>query len=413
MGEPGTEAATGPDGGTLPAPPARETVRARLSVCLVFLIMGATMGGWSARIPEVRREVGLGETAWGLATTASVAGDFVALAVITVLIGRVSLRRLSLAGAVLILLNAPLMGSASATAVLLAALATWGFAANLLSTPMNAQAAEVERRYGRPLLSTFHACFAFGMLGGGALGTLAAAAGVPPGTQMAAVSLLLGSLLAVSGRWLPEETGGEEDTDDTGRPRREQGEERLAARLRRRLTPQLALLAAIAFLDSFAEGAAGQWSAIYAADFLGTGEAVAAAIYTGLTATAAFTRLVGDRLTGRLGHRLLLRVSLLTAAAGMGAALVWPHPAVALAGFAVFGVGTACVLPTVFALAGRQPGLSAGEGVSVAVIGQWPGLLLAGPLVGLLAGVWDLRIALLSLVAAALAAALLAGRVVE
>ncbi|PJE95370.1 MFS transporter [Streptomyces carminius] len=412
MSEPGTEAATGPDGRTPPAPPARETVRARLSVCLVFLIMGATMGGWSARIPEVRREVGLGEAAWGLATTASVVGDFVALAVITVLIGRVSLRRLSLAGAVLILLNAPLMGSASATAVLLAALATWGFAANLLSTPMNAQAAEVERRYGRPLLSTFHACFAFGMLGGGALGTLAAATGVPPGTQMAAVSLLLGGLLAASGRWLPEEAEG---TDGTGRPRQGQGqgEDGLAARLRRRFTPQLALLAAIAFLDSFAEGAAGQWSAIYAADFLGTGEAVAAAIYTGLTATAAFTRLVGDRLTGRLGHRLLLRVSLLTAAAGMGVALVWPHPAVAMTGFAVFGVGTACVLPTVFALAGRQPGLSAGEGVSVAVIGQWPGLLLAGPLVGLLAGVWDLRIALLSLVAAVLAAALLAGRVVE
>ncbi|GAA2447702.1 MFS transporter [Streptomyces macrosporus] len=391
----------GPIGNTVPASPPREAVRARLSVCLVFAIMGTTVGGWSARIPEVRREVGLGEAAWGLATTASVVGDFVALAVVTVLVGRVSLRRLSLAGAALILLNAPLMASASTTAVLLANLAIWGFAASLLSTPMNAQAAEVERRYGRPLLSTFHACFSFGLLGGGALGTLAAATDVTPGTQMAVSGGLLGALLVAWGRWLPEEAS------------RPGAEGRLASRLRRRLTPQLVLLAAIAFLASYAEGAAGQWSALYATDVLGSGEAVAAAIYTGLTAAAALTRLVGDRLTGRLGHRSLLRLSLPTTALGMGVALAWPHPVVALVGFAVFGVGGACVLPTVFALAGRQPGLSPGEGVSVAIIGQWPGILLAGPCVGLLAEVWDLRAALLSLVVAVLAAALLSGRIAQ
>jgi len=177
--------------------------------------------------------------------------------------------------------------------------------------------------------------------------------------------------------------------------------------------PQLALLAAIAFLASFVEGAAGQWSALYAADFLGAGPALAAATYTGLTATTALVRLVGDRLTGRLGRRRFLRLSLLTAAFGVGIALAWPHPAVAPAGFAVLGAGIACVLPTVFALAGRQPGLSPGEGVSIAVIGQWPGFLLAGPLVGALAGVSDLRIALLTLAVAAVVAALLSGRVSE
>lgn len=317
------------------------------------------------------------------------------------LIGRVSVRRLSLAGAALILVNAPLTASASTPAALVAGLVTWGFAASLLSTPMNAQAVEVERRYGRPLLSTFHACFAFGVLGGGVLGTLAAAADVAPAAQLAFGSGLLGVPLLVSGRWLPEETTG---------PRRE---ERLADRLRRRLTPQLALLAAIAFLASFVEGAAGQWSALYAADFLGAGPALAAATYTGLTATTALVRLVGDRLTGRLGRRRFLRLSLLTAAFGVGIALAWPHPAVAPAGFAVLGAGIACVLPTVFALAGRQPGLSPGEGVSIAVIGQWPGFLLAGPLVGALAGVSDLRIALLTLAVAAVVAALLSGRVSE
>ncbi|MGJ5752551.1 hypothetical protein [Streptomyces puniciscabiei] len=68
------------------------------------------------------------------------------------------------------------------------------------------------------------------------------------------------------------------------------------------------------------------------------------------------------------------------------------------------------MLPAVIALAGRQPGVPAGEGVSVVTIGQWPGFLLAGPAVGLAAGATSLRAALLALVAAGLAATVLAGR---
>jgi hypothetical protein len=66
----------------------------------------------------------------------------------------------------------------------------------------------------------------------------------------------------------------------------------------------------------------------------------------------------------------------------------------------------------VIALAGRQPGVPPGEGVSVITIGQWPGFLLAGPAVGLLAGATSLRPALGALAVAGLAAALLSGRVV-
>jgi hypothetical protein len=54
--------------------PSREAVRARASVCLVFMITGSAVGGWSARVPEVRHAVGMGEAAWGLANTASTGG---------------------------------------------------------------------------------------------------------------------------------------------------------------------------------------------------------------------------------------------------------------------------------------------------------------------------------------------------
>jgi fucose permease len=381
-----------------PAPPSREAVRARISVCLVFTVMGSAVGGWSARVPEVRHAVGMGEAAWGLANTASTGGDLVALALVTVLIGQTGIRRMSWAGAALLLVNAPLMASASTPLALIAGLATWGFAASLLSVPMNAQAVEVERSYGRPLLSGFHACFSIAVLCGGLLGTLAAALDVGPATQMAATSLVLGACLLATGRWLPDQRPAPRAQDAQGPMRR----------IRRRVTPRLLLLAFIAFQASFIEGAVTQWSAIYAADSLGLASATAAAVYTTYAVAMAVTRLRGDRLTERLGRRGLLRLSALAAGLGAVAVVAWPHPATAFGGFALLGLGIACVTPTAFAVAGNQPGLTAGEGVSVAVAGQWPGFLLAPPVIGALAGQWSLRAALATLLLTVLGVAVAA-----
>ncbi|GAA4011228.1 MFS transporter [Streptomyces plumbiresistens] len=369
-------------------------LRPRLAVSLVFVVLGATQGGWMARIPAIRDQVGVDTARWGLLSSSSAAGDLVAIVLITVLIGRVSTRLLSLAAAAVVLLNAPVLAGASAVPALVVGLTVWGVSATFLATPVNALAVAVERHQGRPLMSGFHASYSSGVLAGGALGTLAAATGVSPGVQMAISSAVLGALLLAWARWLPEERSPAE-----GKERRRP--------VRQRFTPQLVLLAAIAFLASFVEGSASQWSSVYAADYLDAGSALGAATYTCFSVAVLVARLLGDRMVARLGRGSFVRLSLLTAA--LGAALVVARPALplAVAGFTVAGLGIACVLPALIALAGRQPGVPAGEGVSVITIGQWPGFLMAGPAVGLLAGAASLRAALVALVVAAAGAAVL------
>ncbi|MEV5434153.1 hypothetical protein [Streptomyces sp. NPDC052701] len=88
-----------------------------------------------------------------------------------------------------------------------------------------------------------------------------------------------------------------------------------------------------------------------------------------------------------------------------------PHPATAFGGFALLGLGVAYVTPTAFAVAGNQPGLTAGEGMPVAVVGQWPGFLLVPPVIGAPAGRWSLRAAPATLLLAVLGMAV-AARVV-
>ncbi|PAZ12257.1 MFS transporter [Streptomyces sp. SA15] len=372
----------------------RSGLRPRLAVSLVFVVLGATQGGWMARIPAIRDQVGVDTARWGLLSSSSAAGDLVAIVLITLLIGRVSSRLLSLAAAALVLLNAPVLASASAVPALVVGLTMWGVGATFLATPVNALAVAVERHQGRPLMSGFHASYSCGVLAGGALGTLAAATGVSPGVQMAISSGVLGTLLLAWAGWLPEEEVPAEHKEER-RP------------LRQRFTPQLVLLASIAFLASFVEGAASQWSSVFTADFLDEGSALGAATYTCFSVAILVGRLLGDRFVARLGRGAFVRLSLLTAALGAALVLARPGLPLAVAGFTVVGLGIACVLPALIALAGRQPGVPPGEGVSVITIGQWPGFLMAGPAVGLLAGVASLRVALVSLIAAGVGAAVL------
>ncbi|MFF4252384.1 MFS transporter [Streptomyces sp. NPDC001663] len=367
-------------------------LRTRLAVRLVFVILGGTQGGWMARIPAIRDQVGVDTARWGLLSSSSAAGDLVAIVLITLLIGRVSSRLLALAAATVVLLNAPVLAGASSVPALVLGLTMWGVGATFLATPVNALAVAAERAHGRPLMSGFHACYSVGVLAGGALGTLAAATDVSPGIQMAISSGVLGALLLGLGARLPEE---EAVHRDHRRP------------LRQRFTPQLVLLAGIAFLGSFVEGAASQWSSVYTADFLDEGAALGAATYTCFSVAILVGRLLGDRFVARLGRRVFLRASLLTVALGVTAAVAQPTLWSAFAGFTVVGLGIACVLPSAIALAGRQPGVPPGEGVSVITIGQWPGFLLAGPAVGLLAGATSLRVALGALVVAGVGAAAL------
>ncbi|RZS82727.1 putative MFS family arabinose efflux permease [Motilibacter rhizosphaerae] len=376
--------------------PSSPLVRARSSVAALFVLMGTVSGSWAGRIPGVRAQVGVSEGRWGLLSTAGTVGSLVGIALVASLVRRTGPRRLALAGAALLLLDAPVAALSGGPLALVAALLVQGFAFNLLSTPMNAQAVEVEREYARPILATFHACFSVGQLTGGLLGILAAQAGLSPARQLGVTAVVLAGLLLAASHGLPA---------DVPPPAREH-----RRGLRSRVTPQLALLGAIAFCSSIGEGGAGQWSALYTSDTLGAGAALGAATFSCFSLAMFLARSKGDVIVARLGRVAFLRAAALVAACGIGLALVGGVPATALIGFAVLGLGLGCIVPTAYGLAGNQPGLTPGEGISVAVLGQWPAFLLGPPLIGALAQASSLRVALLLVVAAALAVTMLSTR---
>ena len=178
---------------------ARPTTRphSRVAVMTLFLLLGTVMGSWAGRIPSVRGEIGLTDAQWGLVILASPVGTFITLMVVARIIPRTGARRLAIPGAIAVLCVVPITAATDRVWALAVALLAQGLSSALLSTPMNTLAVEVERRYERPIMSSFHACFSLGQLGGGLIGVLAASAGFGPALQLTVTNTVLaGALLA-------------------------------------------------------------------------------------------------------------------------------------------------------------------------------------------------------------------------
>ena len=352
---------------------------ARTAVTAVFFASGAAMGSWVARVPALRERVDASEAELGLALFGVAVGAIVALP----LAGYLSVRlgsRAVMRGALLgLALAMPLPALAPSLGLLAVGFAALGATNGALDVAMNAHGVAVERRYARPILSSFHAAFSIGGLVGAAAGGIAAAAGIPPLPQFAAVGV------AIAAVWAWTQTRALPRAVDAGRPG---GGAALAG-----VSTGLVALSAIAFAAMLAEGAAGDWSAVYLDDVVGTGEGAAAAAFVAFSLTMTAGRLVGDRLTERFGSPGLMRASGIVAAAGLALALATERVEVAVAGFGLLGAGLSVVVPTVYRAAGTRAAVPGAGIAAVSTVGY--GAFLIGPVaVGFVADATSLRIAL-------------------
>jgi MFS family permease len=157
---------------------------------------------------------------------------------------------------------------------------------------------------------------------------------------------------------------------------------------------RLAVLGAIALAAFMAEGAMGDWSAIYLRMDLGASPVTAAWGFAAFSLTMAVGRLTGDRLVARFSPAAIVVAGALIGASTLAAALAASHPAAAVLGFAGIGLGLANVAPIVFSAAGRMPDLAPGIGIAAVSTAGYCGFLAGPPLIGLVAEGSSLTVAL-------------------
>jgi fucose permease len=251
---------------------------------------------------------------------------------------------------------------------------------------MNANAVDVERGYARPIMSGIHGLWSVGLLGGSAVGTGAAALGVGVVLHFAVVAAVLAvvTIAATRGLLSAEPKGGAE----------RQAAGPASPSTRRWSTPVL-LLGLIAFSSFAGEGSAADWSAVYMHETLGTGNGLAGIAFVAFSLGMIAARFAADALSARFGPRLVTRVGGVLAAGGLALALGAPYAATAVAGYLLFGLGLAPIVPITFSAAGNLDETRAGVMLGSVVTIGYVGSVIGPVIIGFAADALGLRVALI------------------
>ena len=153
---------------------------ARLAVSVLFFVNGAVFAAWAANIPAVQHALNLEPGPLGLVLLAVPAGAMAGMPLSGWSAPALGSRRVAIISALVFCAALPLLALAPDPALLALALCVFGAAGGATDVTMNAQASEVERLCGRPIMSSFHALFSLGGLAGSGLVAASVALGVVP-----------------------------------------------------------------------------------------------------------------------------------------------------------------------------------------------------------------------------------------
>jgi MFS family permease len=340
---------------------------ARLAIGWVFFANGAALGSWVPHIPDAKHALGLTDGLLGLALLGMAVGSLVGLPLSGVLTARFGSRKTTTAAILAMLLATPLPILAPRLLLFAIALGLLGMANGAVDVAMNTQAIAVQERYGRAIMSGFHGLFSIGGLAGAAAAALAMSGGVGPASHLlASIAVLLLPTFGAIALLLP-----------TIPP---------AARRNFRLPRgPLIALGMLVLCSLMAEGAIGDWAAVYLRDNLAAGAGFAALGFAAFSLAMAAGRFLGDRVVRRYGGPAILAAGSGVAALALAAGLWLGNPIAALIGFAAVGLGLANAVPILFSRAGKISGVLPELAIAAVSTAGYCGFLLGPPVIGVIA----------------------------
>jgi predicted MFS family arabinose efflux permease len=335
---------------------------------------------FASRVPAIKDELGISDGELALAFVGLNAGAIIGLQLGGMLVTRTGSRPA---------LTASLVGFAGALSALgwvpnlpalVGALFVLAAVNSVADVAMNAQGVTVQRLLGHPVLSGMHAMHSLGGLLGAGAGTLAARVVAAPQGHFLVVGVVAAvGCLAVSPLLLPSPADAEDESSGATL-----GAVAGMSEWLRGWSLPVAVLGALAFCFTLAEGAALDWSAVYVNDSLGGSAALGAAALGVFLGAVTLGRLAGDRLVSRFGAARVFWVGAVVAGMGFGSALIVATLPAGLVGLGFLGAGIANALPLAISAGGNAPGeapaTAAARVSTLAYLGSFVGPALIGSL---------------------------------
>ncbi|MGP5265420.1 MFS transporter [Brachybacterium alimentarium] len=391
-----------------------EVRRARGAVAAMFLTNGALIANILPRYPEIKGELGLANSTYGLVLAAFPAGAILAGLGAGALIRRFGSAPLAVVGTILTALGLIAASWAPVAAALALALLVAGACDAITDVAQNAHGLRVQRGYGRSIINSFHAVWSIGAVLGGSMAAAAIALEVPLRAHLAVSGTLFAATALVALRFAlpgkdPENPASAVGADgapgaaDAASAAEAAGTAGAATSApvmrpgRGRTAFLLGALVVIAIGGTLVEDSGNSWATLYLSRDLGAPAAIAATGFIALVGAQFVGRLLGDTLVDRFGQRTVARAGGGVIAVGMATALAVPSVPGTIAGFALAGLGSATLVPAAMQEADDLPGLRHGTGLTVVSWLMRLGFLVSPPLVGLIADHAGLRTGLLVL----------------
>jgi MFS family permease len=296
-------------------------------------------------------------------------------------------------GLLWIALAAIVIGTAGNVALFYAAFGVYGLGLGAVDAGTNMQAVAIQTRYGRSILTGFHACWSAGGIAGAlfvagahridrpvsATVVLAALVVLVVG-GLAGYRLLAPAVIAMPAVGPAVSASAAGRVDDAGR-----------AALRALSWRPVLLLGAAMICFYVTDAGAGSWATTYLQDVLFASHSLAPVAYAGYQAAGLLSRLAGDRAVRRFGATLTVRAGAVVGMVGLLMAITAHGPVQAIVGFTVAGLGLPVVAPLCFAACGLLAPGHADALVARVNVFNYVGSIVGGVAVGGIGTISSLR----------------------
>jgi MFS family permease len=357
---------------------------ARAALAVSFLGQGVVFALLVTRIPAIQRQYGItdGQLPIFLAAVPILAG--VGSICSEQVVKRSTPRAVLRVVQPVVCLSLVGVGAGGTLWELAVSLAAFGLFTGGLDASMNMLGVGLQRRYGRSIMTGFHAAFSLGGILGASLAWVDAHYQLSLLPVFGPSGLLVIAAVLVAGRWYagPAELGS--------------AVAEAAARAARSVPwkPLLPLCLAMCFAY-IGDATVSNWSAKYLSDGLHSSDQLSTVPYNAYMVVMLVARALGDGRVRRWGPVRVVLVGTLVCTLGFLLVVAAPGAWFAILGFAVVGLGISVVVPQVFAAGGRRFPEVSDAAVARLNIFNYAGFLVGSPLVGALADAMGYRLAML------------------
>jgi len=255
--------------------------------------------------------------------------------------------------------------------------AVFGLGVGLGDAGNGMQGLAVQREYGKSILATLFACTTGAAIVGALLVSAVNGSSLPFEASFVIAAVVALGTLAVARRNLLATAPAPAASVPTALPRRG--------------IWVYGLVIAVVFLG---DGVASTWSSVFLDSTLHASAAVVPLAYAFYQGASLVARLAGDAVIRRIGRATVLVTATLGAVAGLAVVVVSTTPLMAIAGFAMTGLGLGVVVPVSFSAAGDLAPEHTEEIVARLNLFNYAGMLVGSAATGIVADATSLRVAI-------------------